>query len=121
MLEHKPAARAGQAVTPEWEADQSLACWDVWAAGSYRGPVLRLHGSREGFCEIISPPPGAGAVEPLVKLVEAATDGQRRATDGGGFQVEVVQHLLTMQMQHPQLRSAIRQVSASLAGAQWEQ
>lgn len=58
-----------------------------------------------------SPTPGAGAVEPLVKLVEAATDAQRRATDGSGFQVEVVQHLLTMQMQHPQLRSAIRQVS----------
>ncbi len=65
-----------------------------------------------------SPTPGAGAVEPLVKLVEAATDAQRRATDGSGFQVEVVQHLLTMQMQHPQLRSAIRQVSVSSMGAQ---
>ena len=53
-----------------------------------------------------------------MKLVEAATDAQRRATDGSGFQVEVVQHLLTMQMQHPQLRSAIRQVSTSLLGAQ---
>ena len=64
-----------------------------------------------------SPTPGAGAVEPLVKLVEAATDAQRRATDGSGFQVEVVQHLLTMQMQHPQLRSAIRQVSRKLGGS----
>ena len=80
--------------------------------------VLSLHGSRGGFCEVIPHTPGAGAVEPLVKLVEAATDAQRRATDGSGFQVEVVQHLLTMQMQHPQLRSAIRQVSVSLGGAQ---
>ena len=68
---------------------------------------------------VSSPPrPRAGAVEPLVKLVEAATDAQRRAADGSGFQVEVVQHLLTMQMQHPQLRFAIQQVSMSLMGAQ---
>ena len=40
----------------------------------------------------------AGVVEPLIKLVEAATDTRRRNVEGSGFQVELVQHLLSMQV-----------------------
>jgi hypothetical protein len=51
----------------------------------------------------------AGAIEPLVKLLETATEGHPDPANTP-FKAQVVQHLLTMQVNHPQLRAAIREV-----------
>lgn len=52
----------------------------------------------------------AGVVEPLVKLVEAGPEG-KAGEDSHTFKAEMVQHLLTLQVSHPQLREAIQEVS----------
>ena len=57
--------------------------------------------------------PAAGAIEPLVKLLEAATEGHPDPANTP-FKAQVVQHLLTMQVNHPQLRAAIREVHTAL-------
>ena len=51
----------------------------------------------------------AGVVEALVKLVEAGS-GEVKGQDSATFKAEVVQHLLTLQVSHPQLREAIQEV-----------
>ena len=54
-----------------------------------------------------------GAIEAVVKLVEAGSEGA--AGQGGDvFKAEVVQHLLTLQVSHPQLREAIQEVHICL-------
>lgn len=55
----------------------------------------------------------AGVVEPLVKLVEAGPEG-KAGQDSDSFKAEMVQHLLTLQVSHPQLREAIQEVTSSL-------
>ena len=50
----------------------------------------------------------AGAIEPLVKLIEAGGEGMK-GQDSDTFKAEVVQHLLTLQVSHPQLREAIQE------------
>lgn len=49
-----------------------------------------------------------GAIEPLVKLIEAGGEGAK-GQDSDTFKAEVVQHLLTLQVTHPQLREAIQE------------
>lgn len=51
----------------------------------------------------------AGAIEPVVKLIEAGSEGAK-GQDSDVFKAEVVQHLLTLQVSHPQLREAIQEV-----------
>ena len=51
-----------------------------------------------------------GVVEPLVKLVEAGPEG-KAGQDSDTFKAEMVQHLLTLQVSHPQLREAIQEAS----------
>ena len=50
-----------------------------------------------------------GAIEPVVKLVEAGGEGGK-GQDSDVFKAEVVQHLLTLQVSHPALREAIQEV-----------
>ena len=49
-----------------------------------------------------------GAIEPLVKLIEAGGEGFK-GQDSDTFKAEIVQHLLTLQVSHPQLREAIQE------------
>lgn len=44
-----------------------------------------------------------------MKLVEAGPEG-RAGQDSDSFKAEMVQHLLTLQVSHPQLREAIQEV-----------
>ena len=50
----------------------------------------------------------AGAIDPLVKLIEAGGEGFK-GQDSDTFKAEIVQHLLTLQVSHPQLREAIQE------------
>jgi len=54
-----------------------------------------------------------GAIEAVVKLVEAGSEGVA-GQDSDVFKAEVVQHLLTLQVSHPQLREAIQEVQTCL-------
>ena len=47
-----------------------------------------------------------------MKLVEAGSEGVQEQ-DSEAFKAEVVQHLLTLQVSHPQLREAIQEVSSA--------
>jgi len=55
-----------------------------------------------------------GAIEAVVKLVEAGSEGVT-GQDSDVFKAEVVQHLLTLQVSHPQLREAIQEVQTCFA------
>ncbi len=48
-----------------------------------------------------------------MKLVEAGSEGVA-GQDSDVFKAEVVQHLLTLQVSHPQLREAIQEVQTCL-------